>query len=152
MKFKIEIDPDQPEELLLRAPTITEEISRIRKGIDGILRSEGEISLRKAETEFFLPYRDILYFETSENRVWAHTKNDCFYCALRLNELEELLPRTFTRGSKSNLVNTALIQSIRRSPTGVAEVSFRGSDKKVYISRLYYHMVRDIIEETRLSK
>ncbi|MGI6265254.1 MAG: LytTR family DNA-binding domain-containing protein [Acutalibacteraceae bacterium] len=152
MKLKIEIDPDQPEELILRAPALTDQVRRIRQALETALSRPAEIALRRGDEEVYLPYAALLFFEVSDERVWAHDAADRYACSLRLHELAAILPRGFTRASKSCLINTARVRSISRSPTGVSLATFADSDKTVYISRMYYKTVRDVIEETRLGK
>ena len=149
MKLRIELDDAAPEEIIIRTSRVDERIKRIQDAVLGALRG-GEIAVRRGEEECYIPYREVLYFETENGRIRAHTANESFFCPLRLNELEELLPRHFTRASKGCVVNTAHIRSISRSPTGVSEATFSVSDKRIFISRMYYKIVREIIEETRL--
>ena len=152
MKLKIEIDRDLTKEVVIRAPEFDEECAAIQKAVEKAISSSGEIALRSARGETFVPYSELFFFEASGDRVYAHTASEVFTCQMRLAELEEMTPRTFCRSSKSVLVNTAKIRSITRSPTGVGEASFNGTDKKTYISRMYFKAVRDVIEETRLKK
>ena len=152
MKLKIEIDPSLPEEVVLRAPEINETVRRVQRALEIALDRTGEIAVGRGGEEMFLPYSAIYYFEVCEDRVLVNTADDAFPCGLRLAELAEFLPRTFARASKSCIVNTTRIRSIRRSPTGVSEASFSDSEKTIFISRMYYRAVRDVIEETRLSK
>lgn len=152
MKLKIEIGPGVPEEVILRAPEVDDRVRRIRHALEEALEKPGEIAVRRNGGEFFLPCREVYYFEVVDDRVYADTANDAYACSLRLGELGDLLPRSFTRASKSCIVNTAKIRSITRSPSGVSEAAFFGTEKTIFISRLYYKMVREVIEETRLSQ
>ena len=151
MKLRIEIDPDCDEEIVIKAQGVTDKIRRLQETIDREMKRSEEIAMRKDGKECYLLYSDLLFFETDGNRVTAHTADECFVVPLRLNELEMLIPRTFARASKSCIVNTAYIKSISRSPTGVSTAAFAKSDKIVLISRMYYKIVREIIEETRLK-
>ena len=152
MKLKIEIDRDLPKEIVIRTPEFDDECAAIQRAVEKAISSSGEIALRGAHGETFVPYSDLFFFEAGDDRIYAHTSSEVFVCQMRLAELEEMTPRTFCRASKSILVNTAKIRSITRSPTGVGEASFNGTDKKTYISRMYFKAVRDVIEETRLKK
>ncbi len=152
MRVVIEIDPASEEEIRVRAREMTPAIRRIGDSLGTMLSEDVEIAVSEGEKERFLLPREILYAETADGRVWIHTAKRFFACSLRLYELEELLPRTFVRASKSLIVNTAHSCSLMRTPTGLGEAEFRHSDKKVYISRLYYKPVRDLIEETRLKR
>lgn len=152
MKLRIEIDPDSPEEIVLRAPAITEEISRLQEAIADALSQKLEFALQLGEQECYVPCSDILFFETVDRRVSAHTAEHMYFSSMKLCELEELLPRTFVRASKSCLVNTAHISAINHSLTGASEILFKRTGKKIYASRMYYKLVHDTIEETRLRK
>lgn len=152
MKLRIEIDPDSQEEILLRAPAVTDEVRRLQTVIAEALSRKLELALQLGERECYIPCDEILFFETTERRVSAHTAEHMYFSPLKLCELEELLPRTFVRASKSCLVNTAHIAAINRSLTGASEILFKGTGKKIYASRMYYKIVHDTIEETRLRK
>ena len=152
MRLRVEIDPDGPEEVVIHARQIDGEVLRVQEAVDRVLRGEGEIAVRKGDEEHFLSCREVLFFETGENRVWAHTAGEVFLCPMRLHELIERLPRSFVRASKSCLLNTAAVRSLSRSPTGVGRATFTAGNKVAYISRSYYNTVRDTIQETRLPK
>ena len=151
MKLRIEIDPDMPEEIIIRAHSENDEVRRLSSAVERTLGGS-EISVRKGDRERYISCDAILYFETGDNRVWAHTADDIYCVSMRLTELMNMLPRIFARASKSCLVNTTHICSIRRFPTGIAVAEFTGAGKTVYISRMYYKNVRDTIEETRLKQ
>ncbi len=152
MKLRIEIDPDSQEEILLRAPAVTDEVRRLQTVIAEALSRKLELALQLGERECYIPCDEILFFETTERRVSAHTAEHMYFSPLKLCELEELLPRTFVRASKSCLVNTAHIVAINHSLTGASEILFKETGKKIYASRMYYKIVHDTIEETRLRK
>ena len=152
MKLRIEIDPDSQEEILLRAPAVTDEVRRLQTVIAEAFSRKLELALQLGEQECYIPCDEILFFETTERRVRAHTAEHMYFSPLKLCELEELLPRTFVRASKSCLVNTAHIVAINHSLTGASEILFKETGKKIYASRMYYKIVHDTIEETRLRK
>ena len=95
--------------------------------------------------------RQIIKNLNLDNKVYAHTKTACYICPMSIAALAAFLPRSFCRASKSTIINVMKIRSISRSPTGVGEVAFNGTEKKAFISRNYYKVVREIIEETRLK-
>ncbi|MBR5743397.1 MAG: LytTR family transcriptional regulator [Clostridia bacterium] len=148
----IEIDPDKEEEIRVRAKEMTPAIRTLGDRLGALLSGEPEIAVRDGDRERFLSPREILYAETADGRVYVHTANRVFSASIRLYELEELLPRYFVRAGKSVIANAMHISSLRRAPTGLGEAEFRGSDKKVFISRQYFKPVRDLIEEMRLKR
>lgn len=152
MKLKIEIEPGSEREVILRAPTADDEVRRIQNAIEKAMSSTGEIALKSFAGEIFVPYSEIYFFEVSGEKVYAHTSSNCYGCAMNLTELAEILPRSFCRATKSSLINTMKIRSITRSPTGVGEATFNGTEKAAFISRMYYKTVRNVIEEMRLKR
>ena len=152
VRVVIEIDPDKEEEIRVRVKEMTPAIRTVSDRLSTMLSGEPEIAVRDGDRERFLSPREILYAETADGRVYVHTANRVFSASNRLYELEELLPRYFVRAGKSVIVNTMHISSLRRAPTGLGEAEFRGSEKKVFISRQYYKPVRDLIEEMRLKR
>lgn len=151
MKLRIEIDPEGAEEIVIRAKTFDESVTRLQEAISRFTAEQGQLAIFDGDREVFLNLQDLLFFETYDGHLYAHTARECFVCRKKLYELEDRLPRTFARASKACLVNTARISGLSRSLTGVTEVSFYGTEKTITISRMYYHSVRDLIEATRLN-
>lgn len=151
MKLVVEIDPTQPEEIRIRAQRSDDRLRLLQETVERALNAPGEIALRRGEGEFFVPTDKILFAQTVGDKLWVHTASDAYLCPLRLYELMSLLPRDFARAGKGCLVNTRQISSLSRSPTGVGEARFFSCEKKAFISRMYYKIVRDVIEEERLK-
>lgn len=95
---------------------------------------------------------DILFFETADSGVVAHTGNDLYEARYKLYELEEILPGFFMRVSKSTILNTTHIFSINRNLTASSVVAFENTHKKVYVSRYYYKPLIRKLEERRLCQ
>ena len=94
----------------------------------------------------------ILFFETADSVVAVHTATQIYETHLRLYELEKMLPGSFLRVSKSCIMNTGMIRSVRKNITGASEVEFTDSVKKAYVSRSYFKVLTDKLEEKRLKK
>ena len=151
MKIRIEICDEGEEELILRAHSRDERISRIEDALESIVKGSREITLYSGGSEFYIPVSDILFFETSEGKVYAHTKDKTFTAPHKLFELENILPSAFVRISKSAIANVRSISSITRELVGNGVITFSGCAKRTYFSRSYYKVLRDRIEEIRLS-
>ncbi|MBQ9416621.1 MAG: LytTR family transcriptional regulator [Clostridia bacterium] len=151
MKISLELDEGKPSELILRVPRVDEEVLTLQRQLLQLLGKAPEIALSEGEREIFVPVSDLLFFETMDGNVYAHTATACYKCQRRLYELESLLPSTFVRASKAALVNIMEIRTMSRSLTGVGEITFRNSDKRMSVSRMYYQGVRDRVEEVRLK-
>ncbi|AMC94292.1 hypothetical protein AOC36_10005 [Erysipelothrix larvae] len=98
--------------------------------------------------EFPLALQDVLFFETENEVVFAHLVHAAYQTRYRLYELESLLPNHFARISKSTIVNIKKVESIQRSiATTVREIQFHESHKIVYVSRKYYPVLKEKMEE-----
>lgn len=152
MKLKIEISPDQDEEIIIRVKTADERLRRMQSVISNVLESPGALALYDSGKEYYINYDRILYFESSGGKVYAHTDKAFYTCPQSLSELCGILPASFVRASKSCLINAAAVYSVTRSPAGIGEVGFVSGGKKAYISRMYYKTVKETIDETRLKR
>lgn len=151
MKLRIEIGPDMPEEIVIRAPALSDEVLKVQKALNSALDHGGAIAVKKGDTENYLQFSELLYFETAGEKLVVHTPHDLFVVPYTLSQLADILPQTFVRSSKSCIINTARVRSITRSPTGIGQAFFDAEGKSAFISRMYYQIVRDTIEETRLK-
>ena len=152
MKLRVEISDDiDCDEVVIRSKRIDSNVMKLREAIEDVL-SASEIELKLGDRDYFVPVSDILFFETDGGKLSVHTKDRIYSSDEKLYSLEERLPRSFVRVSKSCVVNSANVEVISRSVTGSAEVGFFGSDKRAYVSRMYYKILKEIIYETRLSK
>ena len=152
MKVRIEIVDDGGEEIIIRCRERDERIDEIEQALDAALRSSGELALYINGTEYFVPRSEILYFESEGDRIFAGTKSHRYVTTFKLFELEDMMPSYFVRISKSTIANVKLISSLKREVTGNGELTFKGSEKKVYFSRSYYKKLRAKIDEVRLGK
>ena len=150
MKIRIIVNPDLTEnEVTIQCNKVDSEIVKIQNAISAISTSNEQLVFYKGDTEYYLPLDKILFFETDDNQLFAHTKKDMYQTRYRLYELETLLPDNFLRVSKSTILNTNHIFSITRNLTASSEVQFEGTHKSVYVSRNYYKQLKVKLEEKR---
>lgn len=150
MKIRIEIDEGlEEQEVIIRAPAWDEEVTALKERIAGEYKIPSMLNVRQKEKEFFIPLHDILFFETENKVIYAHTCDRMLETDYKLYELEERLPGYFMRISKSTIVNCNHIFSITRNLTASSVVEFRDCHKKVYVSRQYYKMLREYMAEKR---
>lgn len=148
-KVRIEIDPDCEEEIIIRCRNMSEEAMRIESVVSALEASEMELEL--GEKLHFVKICSLLFFETDGSKTAAHTVDRMYYTDLKLYELEERLPNSFMRISKSCIINVNAVSSIHKEITGICEAFFRNTPKKVYVSRSYYKPFKEKINETRLK-
>ncbi|KRN11400.1 LytTR family DNA-binding domain-containing protein [Liquorilactobacillus mali] len=145
MKIRVEIDKEVKEtEVVIRASEQTDDVKKL---YEEILRKiiNKRIKLFQGATEFYINSSNILFFETDERIVNAHTRSDLFETHLRLYELENLLPQNFMRISKSAIINLDEVYTLTRSLTGNL-IAFHESYKQVYVSRRYFKDVKKRLE------
>lgn len=147
MKIHIELDENLKEnEIIIRTNSIDEEVVNIQKNIVEAISSKSKITVYKEDSEFYLPLENMLFFESDNDKVYAHTNNDSYLCKYKLYELENLLPAYFMRVSKSTILNTRQILSITRSLSTSGSVEFQNSHKKIYVSRSYIKPLKERLE------
>lgn len=102
MKIRIEIDERlESDEVIIRCQKLNDEVSRVQKAVSEVISEQSRIVFYKGEAEYYFPLEKILFFETEEDGISAHTTSDIYKIKYRLYELEELLPGYFLRISKS---------------------------------------------------
>ncbi len=151
MKLKTEICADLSEpEIIIRCSCITPEVRRLQRLL-GDTKGCGIVFFKENE-EFYLCADEILFFETQDGGIRAHTAEDSFEVKEKLFELEQILPFQFIRVSKSAILNVDRVYSVEKSITSASLVKFVSTHKRIYISRSYYKDFKKRILERRSVK
>lgn len=144
MKVKLELDKNLKEpEIIIKANQLTKELSQL---IQDLQARTTQLIFYRNDTEYYLDLGQVLFFEVSERKTWAHTKGQLYQVKASLQQLEAQLPRNFQRCSKSVVVNTELIYTLTKNVLG-CEIGFADTEKKVFVSRHYYRALRDYLQE-----
>jgi len=150
MKIQIQVDNKIKEnEVIIRCSEISEEVKNIQIILDDMLSHKKHIIFYRGDTEYYLSLEEILFFETEENGICAHTIDNIYNVKYKLYELEELLPGYFMRVSKSTIINTNHIYSITHNISSSSKVEFQNTHKQVYVSRYYYKPLKIKLLEKR---
>lgn len=153
MRVKIEIESGLEEaEIVIRCSQLDESVVNLQNYITQLSGGEKTLCLYRGETEYYVPVKEIYFFETEGKVIHAHTAQDIFETPYKLYELEELLPGGFMRISKSTIVNLDYIYSITRNLTASSVVEFAGSNKRALVSRSYYKALTERLHSRRLGK
>ena len=137
MKIRIEtLDTLKDDEIIITCRQMDETIFRIQQFIQE-QRPAVRLTYYKDDREFYLPLTDVLFFETSDDMVYAHTEKEAYRIKLRLYELEDILPGNFTRISKSTILNARKVYCINKNIASSSLVQFQNTYKQVYVSRNY---------------
>ena len=152
MKILLEMTDGGEPEIIIRCHKLTPEIVRLQQMLTGFDTGTGranQMVFYKGDTEYYMNLSKILFFQTESSSIYAHTTTDAYETKYKLYELEELLPSSFVRISKSAIVNSSLIYSIQRNLASSSVVSFNNTHKEIYVSRAYYKMLKNKMEERR---
>ena len=110
MKLRTIISEDADEEITLVCRERDERILFLEDVIRNAIGRDSELLLNIGHTEYFIAKKDILFFESTEGKIMAHTADNIYTTSYKLYELEQLLPPFFARASKSCIINTAAIR------------------------------------------
>lgn len=95
MKVKIEIDESlQEEEVVIKAPSLNEKVQRIQEVIHDMSKSSKTMIFYKGQVEYYLSLDDILFFETSDHHIHAHTKMICIRLSINCMNLKKCYQET----------------------------------------------------------
>lgn len=150
MKIRIEVIPEIDEaQIIIQCKEVDETIGQIQRAISDTTTKKQCFIFYKEEREYFLSLDEIIFFETADNQIHAHTATDVYCVKYRLYELEEILPGNYMRVSKSTILNIDKIHSITKNLASANTVSFEGTHKQVFVSRYYYRALKDKLENRR---
>ncbi|MGL5978258.1 MAG: LytTR family DNA-binding domain-containing protein [Erysipelotrichaceae bacterium] len=152
MKLRIELDPNMEDDtIVVSASAPSKALEKLQRYWLELQKEQESFVFYQNENEYYLPIKTILFFESYEQGVCAHTKDQVYQVPYKLYELEARLPDYFCRSSKSCIVNIVQITSMSRSFSNNSLVEFEKSHKKVYVSRHYYKTLKNTIREKRAS-
>ena len=149
--MRIRIETSDSEEIVIRCREKNDRIRRLELAIEEALTREDTITLLSDGADCFVPKGELLYFESSNGAVYAHTKDKIYTAPYKLCELEGMMAPRFARVSKSAIANLMQISSVKREVVGNGVLTFYGCDKKVWFSRAYFKLLQYKLDEMRQS-
>ncbi|MDN6029282.1 MAG: LytTR family transcriptional regulator [Lactobacillus sp.] len=152
MKVNLEIDPDAKETIItIRSREMNEFVLQLYRML-GNQQKEAltEVVGHRGEQTYYLELTDILFFEAETRHIMAHTKDTSYQTNYKLYQLEKTLPTNYLRVSKSAIINTLQIFSIKKSSSDCL-IEFKDSYKTLYVSRRYYAKLKQTLDERRKS-
>lgn len=150
MKIKLDISPVYKEkEVIIKSAEDDDEVKEIVHSLQEVESKFNHLNGYLGETVYSLELSEILFFETNDRNVYAHTINNAFLIHYRLYELEENLPDNFLRVSKSSILNVDEILSLSRSVTGNL-IQFKNTYKKIYVSRRFLKDLKTRLDQRKL--
>ena len=144
MKITIETPrPGEEDEIILRVAAVDENILKLIQS----LKTEKDALTGYVDDKIQkLALKDIFYFESVDNKVYAYTAKQVYEVHKKLYEIEEDYANTdFLRISKATVVNVSKITYIRPMLNGRFEAKLR-NDEKVIISRQYVPALKEKLD------
>lgn len=137
MKITIETPlPGEEDEIIIKMTELSDDVLKmVRRLKDGV--SKETMAVYADENIQMVLTRDILYFDATDNRVFAYTKENCFETKKKLFEIENLLAGlSFLRISKNAIVNIKAIDHLSPEFNGRFIASLKNGED-IIISRGY---------------
>ena len=135
MKITIETPKEgEEDEIIVRCAALDD---RLMKLISSLKTESFQLTGYVDDKIVKLSPKDIFYFESVDNRVYAYAGKGVYEVHKKLYEIEEEYANTdFLRISKSAIVNVAKIAYIRPLLNGRFEAKLK-NDEKIIINRQY---------------
>lgn len=150
MKVELKINPDGEERITIEANALTSDIQKLYAQLKQLEEQSNQsptIIGYKDDLEIYLKTDTILYFETIDEIVYAHTRLEAYVIKSRLYELEKKLPHQFMRISKTTILNVNYLHAIEKGFGGPRMIQFLNTSKSVYVSRKYYPLLHERLKE-----
>ncbi len=128
---KIDFDiEDNSVEIIAKSKDDLKQILDVLRNIDDTIDAKQEDKLSQ------IRYSEILYFENVEKKTVAYTLKNVYEISKWLNEIEEIMPKSFFRCSKTTIINLAKVKSF--SPSFGSKIVMNLIDgEKIYVSRKF---------------
>ena len=135
MKITIEMPKEgEEDEIIVRCASLDD---RLMKFIAALKSSENPLTGYLDDKIVKLAPKDVFYFESVDNKVFAYAGKNVYEVRKKLYEIEEEYADTdFLRISKSAIVNVAKIAYIKPLLNGRFEAKLK-NDEKIIINRQY---------------
>lgn len=136
MKITIETPgPGEEDEIIIRCAVLDEKMLHLIYSLKA--ESDHGLTGYAADRIVKLLPKDIFYFESVDNKVFAYLEEGVYEIHKKLYELEEEYAHTdFLRISKSAIVNAAKIAYLKPSFNGRFEANLKNGER-IVISRQY---------------
>ena len=152
MKIKfVRVQEQEDDSITISYSTENEIVTKLKKYVEQLNKEHSQMEVYKGEKSYYVDVESILFFETDDGKVVAHTKDDSYESKSKLYELEEILPSCFVRVSKSTILNVNHVYSIEKNLTSSSCVEFKNTYKTIYVSRRYYKELKNKLKEMRIK-
>lgn len=143
MKITI-LDPSivEEDEIIVKCRFLDEDITLL---LNQLKNGSSKMNFYRDNKIVLVDKKEILFFESVDDKVFAYTLEDVFETKLKLYELEQILPaKNFFRANKAVIVNLNKIKSLSPAFGGRFEAVLKNG-YKVIISRSYVPKLKELL-------
>ena len=143
MKITI-LDPSvvEEDEIIVKCRFLDEDITLL---LNQLKNGNSKMNFYRDNKIVLVDKKEILFFESVDDKVFAYTLEDVFETKLKLYELEQILPaKNFFRANKAVIVNLNKIKSLSPAFGGRFEAVLKNG-YKVIISRSYVPKLKELL-------
>lgn len=145
MKFRLIIDTEAEESVVVTAKEASELTERIRQLVQGGAATD-RIAVYADEEIRLLAFAEIACITVLDGKTYViDIKNRRFWLKQRLYEIEQLLPPWFIRINKSAIANERQLERFSVSFSGAVDAVFRCGYKE-YVSRRCFAQIKRRLE------
>lgn len=143
MKITIlEKTPGEEDEIIVKCDCLDENLTKLINQIKG---GKDKMNFYKDSKIVLVDPKEVLYFESVDDTVFAYTKDSVYETKQKLYQLEEELPSSaFFRANKAVIVNLDKIDSLTPIFGGRFEALLQNG-YKVVVSRNYLNTLKEML-------
>lgn len=142
MKIEISIDAEAEEKITISAKQMTPVLSNFLQDTEKRFNSP-RLNGRMNDNVYPIDLDQIVQFVVVDKQVNAITiNNNALKLDQRLYQIEEIVGSTFTRISKSEIINLDYIDYLKLEPNGMVELMMKNGNT-TYASRRYLNTIKE---------
>ena len=145
MKISLEPANLQENEIIIRGNISSPEIESLLSFINSA-NTRGKLILQREDEQFFVDYKEVIYFESFDGKVLVHTQSGEYQTKQKLYEvLDTLKAQPFVQISKSVIVNIDFVKSVSAEFSGNYSLKLKTGKEVLTISRKYFKEFKEKI-------
>ena len=138
----VDPSPDEEDEIIVKCRYIDDDITLL---LNQLKNGSSQMNFLKNNKIVFVEKKDIFYFESVDDKVFAYTMEEVYESKFKLYELEQFLStKTFFRANKAVIVNLNKIQSLSPAFGGRFEALLKNG-YRIIISRNYVPKLKELL-------
>lgn len=141
MKIILEAAQLQEPEVIIQGVIGSPEVTAILQALQQIggRKTSSKLMVYRDEEHYIVDVSEVVFLETSDNKVWVYTADQVYEARQKLYELnEQLAGYSFAQINKGTLVNINYVKSIQAEFNGNYLIKLKDRKEKLIISRKYF--------------